>query len=530
METTKNKIFNSLKGDLASGLVVFLVALPLCLGIALASGAPLFAGIISGVVGGIVVGFLSNSQLSVTGPAAGLTAIVLTAITDLGAYDIFLVAVILAGFIQIAMGFAKAGSLSNYFPTSVIEGMLTGIGIIIIIKQIPHALGYDIVNFSNMDFEDDPTHNSFTTLIESFTHIHYGALIITILSVLLLVIWDKVSFFKKFKAIPGALVVVVLSIILNEIFLSTGGKLGIVEKEHLVNLPSFDEIKSSFALPSISHILNPDVWVVAITIAIVASIETLLCIEASDKLDPWKRLTNTNTELKAQGVGNLVSGLLGGIPMTSVVVRTTANINSGGKTKVSTIFHGFLLLVSVLTIPFILNKIPLSALAAILIMIGYKLAKPALFIKMWNHGRNQFIPFLITVICVVSIDLLKGVAIGMTVSIVFILLKHLKIAYSFDKEKFHDGDIITITLAQEVSFLNKAVIRNTLMTLPEGSKVVIDASNTDYIDFDVRELLKNFRDVTSKEKEIELELRGFKDFYDIANTKNTHIKYENTNV
>jgi MFS superfamily sulfate permease-like transporter len=532
MKTTKNKLFENFKGDMASGLVVFLVALPLCLGIALASGAPLFAGIISGVVGGIVVGFLSNSNLSVTGPAAGLTAIVLTAITDLGGYDIFLVAVILAGLIQIGMGYAKAGSLSNYFPTSVIEGMLTGIGIIIIIKQIPHALGYDIANFANMDFKDDATHNSFSTLIESFEHIHYGALVITGISVALLVIWDKVGFLKKIKVIPGALVVVVSSIILNEIFLSGGSQLGIMEKEHLVNLPNLDEIRASFAIPNVSYILNPDVWVVAVTIAIVASIETLLCIEATDKLDPWKRLTNTNTELKAQGVGNLLSGILGGIPMTSVVVRSTANINSGGKTKFASIFHGILLLVSVLSIPFILNKIPLAALAAILIMIGYKLAKPALFIKMWNHGRNQFIPFLVTAACVVTIDLLKGVAIGIAVSLVFIMLKHLKIAYSFDREKFHDGDLITITLAQEVSFLNKAAIRNTLMNLPNESKVVIDASNTDYIDFDVRELLKNFRDVTSIEKKIDLELRGFKDFYDIADTKNTHIKYENekTNV
>lgn len=532
MKTKSSTFFNNFKGDMASGLVVFLVALPLCLGIALASGAPLFAGIISGVVGGIIVGFLSNSNLSVTGPAAGLTAIVLTAITDLGSYDIFLVSVILAGIIQIAMGYAKAGSLSNYFPTSVIEGMLTGIGIIIIIKQIPHALGYDIVNFANINFKDDESHNSFSTLIESFEHIHYGALVITVLSVMLLLIWDKVSFIKKIKVVPGALVVVVTSIILNEIFLSTGGALGIVEKEHLVNLPNLEEIKASFSIPNVRHVLNPDVWVVAMTIAIVASIETLLCIEATDKLDPWKRLTNTNTELKAQGVGNLISGILGGIPLTSVVVRSTANINSGGKTKLASIFHGVLLLVSVLTIPFILNKIPLAALAAILIMIGYKLAKPSLFIKMWNHGRNHFIPFIVTVVCVVSIDLLKGVAVGMAFSLVFLLLKHLKIAYSFDREKFHDGDVITITLAQEVSFLNKAAIRNTLMNLPDESKVIIDASNTDYIDFDVRELLKNFRDVTSNEKKINLELRGFKEFYDIADTKNTHIKYENeiTNI
>ncbi len=351
-----HSIFSNVRGDLASGLVVFLVALPLCLGIALASGAPLFSGIVSGVIGGIVVGFLSNSALSVTGPAAGLTAIVLSAITDLGGFDIFLVAVILAGLIQIGLGFLKAGSFSNYFPTSVIEGMLAAIGIIIILKQIPHAFGHDVDNEGDFFFIEKSGNTTFDTLIESINYIHTGALIIALLSLAILITWDKVLALKKIKVIPGALVVVILSVLLNEFFIQTGSSLAIITQNHLVNLPTFTEISNGFALPNFAALTNEKVWIVALTIAIVASIETLLCIEATDKLDPYKRFTDTNRELKAQGIGNLLSGLLGGLPMTSVVVRSTANITSGGKTKFSTIFHGVLLFTFVLSIPFILTK------------------------------------------------------------------------------------------------------------------------------------------------------------------------------
>jgi len=526
---SNHSIFSNVRGDLASGLVVFLVALPLCLGIALASGAPLFSGIVSGVVGGVLVGFLSNSSLSVTGPAAGLTAIVLTAITDLGGFDIFLVAVILAGLLQIGLGFARAGSFSNYFPTSVIEGMLAAIGIIIILKQIPHAFGHDVDNEGDFFFIENSGHSTFDTLLESINFIHGGALIIAILSLAILITWDKVPALKKIKMIPGALVVVVLSIILNELFIKSGSVLAITTKNHLVNLPSFNEIKDGFAWPNFSALTNQKVWIVAITIAAVASIETLLCIEATDKLDPFKRFTDTNMELKAQGVGNIVSGLLGGLPMTSVVVRSSANINSGGRTKLATIFHGVLLILFALSIPFILNKIPLSALAAVLLMVGYKLAKPSVFIHLWKNGFSQFIPFMITVLAVVGIDLLKGVAIGLGVSILFILYQNLKIAYSFKKESLHDGDVITIKLAQEVSFLNKAAIKSTLGDLPEKAVVIIDATNTKYIDFDVVEMLKDFRNVTAVDKEIKLTLKGFKENYTIDNTEFKHVKIKDQN-
>ena len=518
-----HSFFSNVRGDLAAGLVVFLVALPLCLGIALASGAPLFSGIISGVIGGVVVGFLSNSALSVTGPAAGLTAIVLTAISDLGGFDIFLVAVILAGVIQIVFGFLKAGSFSNYFPTSVIEGMLAAIGIIIILKQIPHAFGHDIDNEGDFFFIEKSGHTTFDTLIESINYIHTGALIIALLSLAILIIWEKVPFLKKIKVVPGALVVVVVSIFLNEFFIQSGSSLAIITQNHLVSLPSFTEIRNGFALPNFTSLTNEKVWIVAVTIAVIASIETLLCVEATDKLDPYKRFTNTNRELKAQGIGNILSGFLGGLPMTSVVVRSSANINSGGRTKLATVFHGFLLILFALSIPFILNKIPLAALAAVLLMVGYKLAKPSVFIHLWKNGYSQFIPFVITVIAVVLIDLLKGVAIGLAVSIVFILYQNLKIAYSFKKESSQNGDVITIKLAQEVSFLNKAAIKSTLGSIPEGSELIIDASSTNYIDFDVVELIKDFRNVKAEDKKIKLTLKGFKDHYNIDNVEFKHV-------
>lgn len=513
-----HSFFSNVRGDLSSGLVVFLVALPLCLGIALASGAPLFSGIVSGVIGGVVVGFLSNSALSVSGPAAGLTAIVFTAISDLGSFDVFLVAVILAGCIQIILGFLRSGSLSNYFPTSVIEGMLAAIGIIIILKQIPHAFGHDIDNEGDFFYIEKSGHTTFDTLIESINFIHPGALLVALISLAILIAWDKVPALKKLKIIPGALIVVVASIFLNEVFIQLGSNLAIITPNHLVNLPSFLEIKKGFSLPSFQALTNEKVWLVAVTIAVVASIETLLCIEATDKLDPFKRFTDTNRELKAQGIGNIVSGLLGGLPMTSVVVRSSANINAGGRTKMATIFHGLLLLAFALSIPFVLNKIPLAALAAVLLMVGYKLAKPSVFIHLWKNGYAQFVPFLITVLAVVRIDLLKGVGLGLAVSIVFILYQNLKFAYSFKKETIDDATIFTIKLAQEVSFLNKAAIKKTLSSIPSGSQLIIDASNAKYIDFDVVELIRDFKNVKAAVKRIELTLIGFKESYTIENT------------
>ncbi|WP_367752226.1 SulP family inorganic anion transporter [Flavobacterium sp. WC2430] len=528
--TKKINLFANLKSDFASGLVVFLVALPLCLGIAMASGAPLFSGIISGVIGGIVVGYLSKSHLSVSGPAAGLTAIILTAITDFGAFDIFLTAVLIAGFIQLALGFIKAGSISNYFPTNVIEGMLAGIGIIIILKQLPHAFGYDADFEGDQSFVQRNGDNSFSSLFEVFNHVQLGAIVITVVSLIILISWDKVPFLKKLKLVPGALIAVVSGIVLNEIFIASGSSLAI-SNQHLVSLPvptSFEELKGIIVTPNFAGITNPKVWVVGLTIAIVASIETLLCIEASDRMDEQKRYTDTNVELKAQGIGNIVSALLGGLPMTSVVVRTSANNAAGAKSKMSAIIHGILLLISVLVIPVILNKIPLATLATILILVGYKLAKPATFKHFWEKGKYQFIPFVATLVAVVTTDLLKGVALGIVISIIFILKGNLKRAYSFKKEEYLDGDIIHIDLAQEVSFLNKAAIKSTLNDIPENSKVIINANDTVYIAHDILDLIREFKNTRAIDENIKVKLKGFKKAYDLENSPDlaNHVTFE----
>lgn len=532
--TKKINLLAHLKSDFASGLVVFLVALPLCLGIALASGAPLFSGIISGVIGGIVVGFLSKSHISVTGPAAGLTAIVLTAITDLEAYEVFLTAVIIAGLLQLLLGFLKAGSISNYFPTNVIEGMLAGIGIIIFLKQIPHAVGYDKVSEGDTSFFEKGGSNMITTIVDAFNYINYGSIIITIIALIILIVWNKIPALKNLKLVPAALIAVFSGIILNEIFIRTGSSLQ-VSKDHLVALPvpqSLEEFKAMFVLPdfSVATLTSTKVWIVGITIAIVASIETLLCIEASDRMDPQKRYTNTNVELKAQGIGNLLSGLIGGLPMTSVVVRSSANASAGAKTKASTIIHGLLLMVSVLTIAPFLNRIPLATLAAILLLIGYKLARPAIFKHFLEKGKYQYLPFLATVIAVVLLDLLKGVALGMLISIFFVLRGNFKRAYSFRKEQYHDGDVIHIELAQEVSFLNKAAIKNTLKNIPDNSTVVINASDTVYIAHDVLDLIEEFKEIRAVEDNINVKLVGFKHAYNLDNTEEgQHVSVKHTN-
>lgn len=524
--TKKMNLFANIKSDFASGLVVFLVALPLCLGIAMASGAPLFSGIITGVVGGIVVGYLSQSHVSVSGPAAGLTAIVLVAIQDLGSFEVFLVAVVLAGVIQLVMGFIKAGTISNYFPNNVITGMLAGIGVIIFLKQVPVALGSDVEIGTGLAI--------FTDLVASFTDVQPGVIMVTAISLAILIGWDYVPFLKKIKLLPAALVAVIVGILINEILVATGSPLAISEK-YLVELPvatSWDEMKGLIVMPDLSGFINPQVWVVAITIAVVASIETLLCIEAADRMDKMKRFTNTNVELKAQGIGNIVSGFLGGLPMTSVIVRTSTNIDAGAKSKMSAIIHGMLLMVCVLAIPLVLSKIPLATLAAVLLIIGYKLAKPSLFKRFWAEGKYQFVPFVATVGAVVFMDLLKGVALGIVISIFFVLRGNLKRVYYFKKEEYNDGDIVHVDLAQEVSFLNKAAIKMTLNNLPDNSRVVIDASDTVYIAHDVLDLIKEFKEINAPEKGIQVRLVGFKKEYNLKNDldESNHVSLEHQNV
>ncbi len=512
-----SKIFQNLKYDLPSGLVVFLVALPLCLGISLASGAPFFSGIIAGIIGGMVIGALSNSQLSVSGPAAGLVAVVLAAISSLGSFEAFLVAVVLSGLMQIALGFMKAGVIANYFPSNVIKGMLSGIGIIIILKQIPHALGYDRDNEGDFAFLQLDGENSITSLFSAIHHIDLGATLIAIIGLVVILLFETSSFKKISKLIPGGLAAVIVSVLVSEFIFKSIPMLAIAST-HLVNIPvpsTADEFKALITFPDFANIMSPPVWIVALTITTVASIETLLCIEAIDKLDPQKRITSTNRELIAQGIGNTFSGLIGGLPITSVIVRSSANLNANAKTKMSAIFHGFLLLASVLLIPALLNKIPLAALASILLFTGFKLAKPSIFMAMFKNGKYQWIPFVVTVLAVVFLDLLKGVGIGLMVSVVYILTGNLKNSYFFHKEGYEKGETIKIRLSEEVSFLNKAALRETLDHLPVDSKVVIDATNTTYIDFDVIELIKEFKEIKAPLKNIDCELLNFKEIYQI---------------
>ncbi|HLL41905.1 MAG TPA: SulP family inorganic anion transporter [Segetibacter sp.] len=486
-----------------------------------ASGAPFFSGLIAGIVGGIVIGSLSNSHLSVSGPAAGLTAIVLAGITKLGAFETFLVAVFLAGAFQLIAGFLRAGSIANYFPGSVIKGMLTAIGIIIILKQLPHAFGYDAEAEGQLNFQQSDGNNTFTALLAPLQHIHIGVTLITLISLLIMVLWEK-PFMKRFKIIPGALAAVVAAVLLNLIYGAFFPSMT-VGKEHLVQVPvanTVNEFLGLFKFPDFSTIWNKDVIITAFTIAAVASIETLLCIEAVDKMDPLRRVTNQNRELKAQGVGNMVSGLLGGLPITSVIVRSTANMNAGAKTKASTIMHGTLILICTALIPGVLNMIPLGALAAILLLTGYKLARISIFREMFANGKYQWIPFMVTVITVVFTDLLTGVGLGLLTSMAAILYFNMKNSYYFHKENHHEGDVIRIVLSEEVSFLNKASIKLTLDHLPVNSTVIIDAAKSKFIDFDVLELIKEFKNIKAREKNINCQLTGFKDKYKIDNTHN----------
>lgn len=490
--------FKYLKEDLPAGLVVFLVALPLCLGIALASGAPLFSGIIAGIVGGIIVGFVSGSALSVSGPAAGLTVIVLNGITDMGSYNVFLLAVVLAGIFQIILGYLKAGIIGYYFPSSVIKGMLAAIGIILILKQAPVAIGY---------VKDNP--------------IPYHLLSITIafISIAIILIWD-IPVLKKymlFKWIPGALVAVVVGTVINEMVYLYDPTLKLTDNQ-LVRLPvasSMNEFIQQFTLPDFTAITNPKVFILAITIAIIASLESLLSTEAADKLDPQKRITPTNQELKAQGLGNLISGLIGGLPLTAVIVRTSANVNAGAKTKLSAIFHGVLLLISAVALGSILNKIPLACLAAVLLVVGYKLAKISLFTSMYKLGWEQFLPFIITIIAIQASDLLKGIAFGMLVAIFYILRTNYRRDYIIHHDKKSKGGTISIKLTEHVTFLNKGSLAKKLSEIENDQKVIIDATNAHYIDLDILEIIHDFA-ATSINKNIQVELINVPAFKGVA--------------
>ncbi|MFC2175669.1 SulP family inorganic anion transporter [Bacteroidota bacterium] len=506
--TLKPTLFKNFKDDIPASVVVFLVAMPLCLGIAMASGAPLFSGIIAGIIGGIVVGALSGSPLGVSGPAAGLAVIVLNAITDLGSFQLFLTAVVLAGVLQLILGYARAGIIAHYFPSSVIHGMLAGIGVLIFLKQIPHAFGYDGDYEGDFEFFQPDGQNTFSELFNMMNYVSPGIMIVSGVSLFILILWDssllKQTKFAKF--LPGPLIAVVAGIGLNVLFQHIPQFA--ITKEHLVSIPlanGMSDFAKSFSFPDFSGLTKPEVYITAVVIAIVASLETLLCVEATDKLDPQKRVTPTSRELKAQGVGNLISGLIGGLPVTQVIVRSSANLQTGGKSKLSTILHGFFLLGSVILIPQLLNLIPLATLAAILLVVGYKLAKPALFKKMYSEGKGQFIPFLVTVCGIVLTDLLMGIGMGMVVAIFIILRNNYTIPYAMSKESLEDETRFNIVLSQDVTFLNKAAIQKVLSQIPDKSVVMIDASNNHYIHHDVVEIIEEFK-INAETREIEVSI------------------------
>ena len=476
--------FKNLKSDIPASIVVFFVALPLCLGIALASGAPLFSGLIAGIVGGIVVGAFSGSAIGVSGPAAGLAAIVLVAISTLGGFENFLLAVVLGGIIQVAFGVLKAGVIGYYFPSSVIKGMLTGIGIIIVIKQIPYFFGYDKTLAANASFT------------EIFNYISPGATLVACVGLAILIIWNVwlSKLHKVFQIVQGPLVAVAVGIIYY--IMTKDNSTWSIDQSMLVSVPTPEDLSSflgQFSSPNFDQITNPQIWVTAFTIALVASLETLLCVEATDKLDPRKRVTPTNRELIAQGSGNIISGLIGGLPITQVIVRSSANIQSGGRTKASAIIHGFLLLISVLIIPTLLNKIPLAVLAAVLFIVGYKLAKPALFVTIYKQGWKQFIPFIVTVLGIIFTDLLVGIGLGLAVGIIVILIKSYQNSHFLHiEDKSNGAQKLKMTLAEEVTFINKGAILNELEHISADTKLEIDVRKTRFLDYDIIEILDDF--------------------------------------
>ncbi len=503
-------MFKYLKNDIPASIVVFFVALPLCLGIALASDAPPLSGLIAGIIGGIVVGSLSGSKIGVSGPAAGLAAIVAGAIASLGSFEIFLSAVVLAGVIQLLFGVLKMGVIGYYFPNSVIKGMLTGIGIIIILKQIPHFFGYDLEAEGADSFLEQSGENTFSAIAHVIDNITLGSLIIGVLGLVLILFWDTILSKKHaiFKIIQGSLVAVLIGTILQILFSKTQGLA--IEGKHLVQIPvpeNLSEFGSLLRFPNFDQIFTMDVFVVAFTLALVASLETLLSVEATDKLDPDKNITPPNRELFAQGVGNMVSGLIGGLPVTQVIVRSSANVQSNAKSKMSAILHGILLLVAVIAIPNLLNHIPKSVLAAVLILVGFKLAKPSLFKKMFALGWTQFVPFIVTVIVIIFTNLLIGIFTGLAIGVIVILVKSYQNSMFLNKKESETDNIIEMTFAEEITFLNKASIQKELFNLPENSRLELDIRKTTFLDYDIVEILEDFV-VQAKNKNIFVHLKS----------------------
>ena len=500
--------FKNASSDIPAGIVVFLVALPLCLGIALASGAPLMSGLISGIIGGTVLAFFSGSELSVSGPAAGLAVIVLGAIESLGSFEVFLAAVVIAGGMQIVLGSIRAGVIGEYVPNSVIRGMLAGIGVVIIVKQIPHLLGWDVGADLDEGLLQSPLMHAtpWDPIIAAFQHVEVGPMFIGLVCLILLIVWDM-PFRKKIswtKLLPGPLAAVVLGTVMNQLFMVIAPGLAIgIGTSHMVNIPTDTDLVAMATLPDWNAFGRVDVWIAAITIAIVASIETLLSVEATDKLDPQKRIADTNKELRAQGIGNALSGLVGGLPITAVIVRSSTNVYAGGKTRLSAIVHGILLLVCVLAIPNVLNMIPLAALAAVLIFVGYKLTSFTVIRSSWGHGIDQFLPFAVTVLAVVFTDLLTGIGIGLLASVFWVM----KSNHSSAMSTVHEGNLWLIRFNKDISFVNKSELKRCLRSIPDGANVLINGTNATIIDHDIYDTLSEFEEA-SKFRDISLEFQN----------------------
>lgn len=506
--------------DFRAGLVLFLITLPLCLGIALASNAPPTSGIVTGVIGGIVVGLLSGSQTSVSGPAAGLAAVVVTQVHVLGSFEKFLAALVLAGVIQIVLGLLRAGFVKFYFPTSVVKGLLTAVGILLILKQIPHVVGRDPDPIGEMSFRQPDGLNTFTELLQSMLAIQPSAAVIGVVSLALLIAWDR-SRFKR-SLVPAPLVVVLVGMGIAAALSKLGG-VWALGSNHLVQVPPHGGLELLAGLPrvALSGLREPAVWESALTLALVASLETLLTLEGIDKLDPRKRVSPPDRELCVQGIGNIVAGFLGGLPMTSVIVRGSVNIQAGAETRLSTVLHGVLLLAFVVLMPGVLNLIPLAALAAILLMTGVKLAGPSTFRRMWTKGMSQFVPFLTTVVAIIFTDLLTGVLLGLATSVFFILRSNLNRPFRRILEKHVSGTVLRLELAPQVTFLNRAFLLQSLAEAPAGGHVVIDARSTEYIDPDVLALLHEFRQETAVARGVVVSMVGFRDKYGFQD----HVQY-----
>lgn len=511
MTTKENLEGDHFRADTAAGLVVFLVALPLCLGIALASGAPLLAGLVAGVVGGIVVGICSGSEVSVSGPAAGLTVIVATAITNLS-YEGFLASVIIAGILQIIFGTVHLGAIADYVPTSVIKGMLAAIGIVIVLKQIPHALGRDLDFESDMSFiEPDGKENTLSAIVKAVLSASGAAVVIVAVSLVILLTWEKqvATRAKILKFIPAPLVVVVVGTLINELMRATTGTFFLKgEDGHLVSLPipaTPVDLFAQLQRPDWGAFKDKQVFVTGATLAAVASLESLLSLEAAAKLDPYKRYASPNRELLAQGLGNIVSGLLGGLPVTSVVVRTSANVYAGGKTRYSAIIHATLLAIAVLFMGRLLNHVPLAALAAILLTIGIKLAPVSLFKKMWAEGYESFVPFVVTVLAIVFTDLLKGVLIGLAVGVFFVIRANSFAAMTVvSQDNFH-----LLRFNKDITFVHKAELKEKLAAIPQNSTLIIDGTRALHLDRDAFDVLDDFQQ-TAQFKGITVELKNLR--------------------